>query len=217
MTNLKPYFEAEKKAMKNDKYRTNLDVLELRVEAITYPDGTTGNGVNIYVNGKNFLEMVNGYEKQIAVGTNLELAAGRHNVLDVLKFDAPHLGMYGDRFGMEFNGEDNKMVLLGDENGDKNNWPLMCRMEANDKGFQWLEFFNPFVPEWDYSGMGIFTFGFTNYNHENNKKCGPYWLEEYNTNPPDPEELELDYKVVDKSKPQKLKKHILRKLKKGGH
>ena len=150
-----------------------LDSIEFKIEDVTYSDGKTGKGVLVYINGKNFLDLLNNYDLCMLEGTPEEKLAGLYAPLDVSSFNPVPEGAFTIT-----KDSDDIGLLFGSKNGIAKEWPFLVKINVDKDTVRWLAYLNPVHQDWDYSGIGEFEFSRESYQKEVAEKLVPYWSKE---------------------------------------
>lgn len=110
-------------------------------------------GLTIRVDGVPLREIIEETEARFPDAG--DVAGDYAGIVDWQLTSADHfLGGPGSDLGC---GAPTKTVLLGCSCGETGCWPLMARVEADERLVRWSGFEQPFRPEWDYGALA-FTF-----------------------------------------------------------
>jgi hypothetical protein len=140
--------------------------LSLVISETCTGDGEQYRGIQIFVDGQNFREVVRSHEEPFAARENNPQLAGDYHWLDAA-FTTPEvfLGTAEREYGID----ENKVALMGCSCGVVSCWPLVCIVTCTEDTVVRDDFEQPFrstdsvVGHWDLSGLGPFTFDRTEY------------------------------------------------------
>jgi hypothetical protein len=115
--------------------------------------------IKIKVNGVELPELVREAELPSAREDEEEEIAGNYIglVAGYMRIDLAGQFLGGQGTPM-FEGDEDKMALLGCGCGEVGCSPLMARITVTDETVTWDDFEQPTRPGWDYEGFGPFTF-----------------------------------------------------------
>ena len=116
--------------------------------------------IRLAVNGRDLADIARDVEREVGADRKL---AGKYRPLAEPHFQAgrnrlkDHL-LGAARSSLSAGPADKTVMLVCADCGEPACWPLMARIEVEEKTVTWTDFEQPKRPEWDLSGLGPFEF-----------------------------------------------------------
>jgi hypothetical protein len=146
-----------------------MDKLNLRVKPV---DDARGEVVEIYINGRNLIEMVREIEEPFAEREGHPDLAGTYTNIAARVLRPPSMHLDGKPEDDWYTYKGRVEVLSCGACGGSWCWPLSVRIEVRQESIVWRDFVQPhrddpcIQPVWDYSGFGPFMFDRAEYEQE---------------------------------------------------
>ncbi len=146
--------------------RYNLTVDEIRFEIGKREDPADGpvDAVDVFVNGRNLVEMVRDTELSFALREGHPDAAGDYVGLPPKDVFLPSPRLLGEPTTYyDHDSSEGKIAVLGCGCGDVGCWPFRVKIEMQKDVVIWGGFEQPHRPDWSYDEMGSFEFDRSRY------------------------------------------------------
>ena len=136
-----------------------MDTVSFRIERTDTPAWGIIDAANIFVNGRNLVDMVREVELPFAAREGNPHLAGDYVGLPVEAVLFPSRRLLGEpETYYDTDYLDGKLAVLGCGCGEVGCWPLRVRISAMEGQVTWGDFEQPHRRRWDHGALGPFVF-----------------------------------------------------------
>jgi hypothetical protein len=141
-----------------------MDTLRLKVGKREDPADGLVDAVNVFVNGRDLMEIARETEFPFATRDGKPDLAGNYVGLRPEEVLLPSRRLLGEpETYYDSDGPEGKLAVLGCVCGEPGCWPLLVRIAMLDGAVVWSDFEQPHRPAWRYDNLGPFVFDRSRY------------------------------------------------------